>query len=115
MKLTRRSHSIPVPNRDFGPIVMRMARPGDTRALEQLAQLDSHVPLEGPVLIAEAAGEPRAARSLRTAETIADPFHHTGHLRDLLAARAAQIAPATRRSRAFAPGPARLYARAEAR
>jgi anti-anti-sigma factor len=41
--------------------------------------------------VAEVDGTIRAARSLRTGETIADPFTHTAHLCDVLAARAAQF------------------------
>ena len=100
---------------DHGPIVMRSARPDDEGPLERLAQLDSSLPLEDPVLIAEVSGQLRAARSLRTGETIADPFNHTEYLRGLLAARAAHISPARERRSRFAIRFPRLYARAEAR
>jgi hypothetical protein len=115
MSATTRVTSIWPSRHDDGPIVMRTAGPGDEGPLERLAQLDSHSPLEGPVLMAEVAGQLRAARSLRSGETIADPFNHTAHLRGLLATRSAQISPARERRRRFAIRFLRLYARAEAR
>lgn len=99
---------------DDGPITMRAARPDDERALVRLAQLDTQLPLEGPVLMAEVSGELRAARSLKTGKTIADPFHRTEHLRGLLAARADQLQPAPERRRRIPirlPRPARAEAR----
>jgi hypothetical protein len=109
-------HTTPTAQRyEDGPIAMRRARPDDERALERLAQLDSHPPLEGPVLVAEVAGEVRAARSLGAGEIIADPFQHTAHLRDLLTTQAAQMLPSPRQRDRFAIRWRRLYARAEAR
>jgi hypothetical protein len=109
-------HTTPTaPRYDDGPTAMRKARPDDERALERLAQLDSHPPLEGPVLVAEVAGELRAARSLGTGETIADPLQPTAHLRDLLSTQALQMGPSPRQWGRFAIRWWRLYARAEAR
>jgi hypothetical protein len=93
------SNEIRIPRRDDRPITTRRARPDDETALKRLAQLDSHPPLEGPLLVAEVAGELRAARSMRTGETIADPFQHTAHLRDLLSDLAAQMLPRPERRR----------------
>lgn len=101
-------------NGDDGTIAMRTAGPDDEEALERLAQLDTHPTLTGPVLMAEVSGQLRAARSLRTGVTIADPFHHTEHLRGLLATRAAQISGAAERRRRFSIRLPRL-ARAGAR
>jgi hypothetical protein len=100
------------PTEHNNPITLRAAQAADERALERLAQLDSSRPLEGPMLLAEVSGELRAARSLKTGETIADPFHHTEHMRGLLAARAAQLIPASGRRQRFSIRLPRL-ARAE--
>jgi hypothetical protein len=96
-------------------LVIRRARPADSKPLERLAQLDSSLPLDGPLLLAEVAGEIRAARSLATGETIADPFQRTYHLRALLSARAEQNFASGERPTLFTPRFRRLYARAEAR
>jgi hypothetical protein len=101
--------------RDEGAIAMRRARADDEPTLERLAELDTHPPLDGTVLIAEVGGEVRAARSLGTGETIADPFQPSAHLRDLLSSRAAQMVPSPGRAGWFAVRWRRLYARAEAR
>jgi hypothetical protein len=58
----------------------------------RLAALDSAELLEQPALVAEVDGELRAALSLRDGAVIADPFHRTEALVDLLLARAAQLA-----------------------
>ena len=72
-------------------IVIRPSRPEDERALARLAALDSaRVPAE-PLLLVEAGGELRAALSLHDRRAIADPFHHTRALVELLSARADQL------------------------
>jgi hypothetical protein len=100
---------------DEDTLVIRRAGPADGKPLERLAQLDSSLPLDGPVLLAEVDGEICAARSLATGETIADPFQRTYHLRALLSARAEQNFASGERPTLFAPRFRRLYARAEAR
>ena len=69
----------------------------------KLAALDSHAPLDGPVLGAEVEGELRAAISVDGGELVADPFARTSELRALLrAARrpaARRAAPVRRRRR----------------
>jgi hypothetical protein len=72
-------------------ITIRLARPDDCRALLELAELDSAEMPTSPVLIAEVNGELRAAVSLHDGATIADPFHHTDSVRQLLTTRAAQV------------------------
>jgi hypothetical protein len=73
------------------PIVIRPDRPEDQPALARLAGLDcARVPAT-PLLVAEVAGELRAALSLGDGQTIADPFHRTASLVELLTLRAAQL------------------------
>jgi hypothetical protein len=63
----------------------------DHSRLAKLAALDSHAPLDGPVLGAEVEGELRAAISVATGELIADPFIRTSELGALLRLRADQL------------------------
>jgi hypothetical protein len=72
-------------------LTIRRGTDADSAALERLAALDSHVPLAGPVLIAEVGGELWAARDLTTDEVIADPFRPTAHLIALLHERARHL------------------------
>ena len=83
------------------PITIRLATPDDQLALYRLAGLDSAPSLSGPVLLAELDGELRAALSLDDGSAIADPFHPTLQLLELLRTRAAAHAerPARRRPR----------------
>lgn len=72
-------------------ITIRVAYPADGPALLKLAQLDSSaLPVE-PLLVAEAAGRPRAALSLADGRSIADPFFPTDILLALLHVHAAQL------------------------
>lgn len=71
-------------------ISIRLARDDDAPALRRLAALDSASPLRGPTLLAEVAGELRAARSLGDGRTVADPFFPSADLVALLELRAAQ-------------------------
>jgi hypothetical protein len=90
-------------------VLVRFAGEADAAALEWLRQRDTcSLP---PHLVAEVDGSIRAARSLRTGETIADPFTHTAHLRHMLAVRASRLEVQPRRR--FAPRWARGYARGE--
>ena len=73
------------------PITLRLAVPDDAHALTELAQLDCARVPPSPVLIAEVGGEARAALSLRDGSTIADPFHRTAAILELLAARAEHL------------------------
>lgn len=66
---------------------LRLSRPADARALEELAQLDCARPLHGPHLVAEVGGTLRAAISLTDGVVIADPFHRTTAMVELLRAR----------------------------
>ena len=94
-------------------VTIRYAFPDDARALARLAALDSQPASSDMLLIAEVAGELRAALT-RDGQAIADPFHPTADLVQLLRARARQLEAAERsrdlrrlrpwRSRAAATG-----------
>jgi hypothetical protein len=94
-------------------ITIRVAYPGDGGALKALAALDSSEPLSQPALVAEAAGEIRAALSLADGAVVADPFTSTDHLVVLLQVHAAQIAEPIwnggRRSRSAAAAAAAVW------
>ena len=72
-------------------ITLRACGAGDALELRRLAELDGAAPLTGEVLAAEQHGELRAAIALAGRRVIADPFHPTADLVELLETRAAQI------------------------
>jgi hypothetical protein len=72
-------------------ITIRVTRPTDTDELRRVAQRDSRPVPDGDMLVAVAEGEIRAATSLSTGESIADPFHPTEELVRMLAIRRAQM------------------------
>jgi ribosomal protein L19E len=80
-------------------ILIRDSGPEDAPALMQLADLDSHTPPAGRVIVAEAAGKIRAAIGVDDGTLIADPFVATRPLEDLLELRMTQIREAARRER----------------
>ena len=65
-------------------IRIRQATARDAFALRSLAALDDRPALRGEVLLAEEAGELRAAISLETGRTVANPFARTAELVDML-------------------------------
>ena len=69
-------------------LVLRPATSADSAELERLAALDSARPLAGEVLVAYAGGELRAALSLETGRSVADPFWPSADLVELLEAAA---------------------------
>ncbi len=71
-------------------ISIRLAEPGDTQALERVAERDSRLLPAGRLLVAEVAGDVQAALSLDTGEAVADPFRPTAALVELLRIRARQ-------------------------
>lgn len=73
------------------PVTMRVAGPGDEAAIERLAALDSQRAPRGEVLVAEVAGEIRAAVGVDTGTTVADPFRPTADVVSLLRERASQV------------------------
>jgi hypothetical protein len=80
-------------------IALRVAGPGDDAALSRLAQLDSARPPAGEVLLAEVDGQAVAAVSLADGHVVATPMAPTGEARELLALRAAHLAPRPRARR----------------
>jgi hypothetical protein len=72
-------------------VTIRDATGDDHRALERLAQLDSTRAPHGPVVLAEVDGELRAAYALDERRVIADPFHRTVEVIDILMLRANHI------------------------
>jgi hypothetical protein len=82
------------PQSDASAVVdvrIRLAHDDDAAALRRLAELDSAVVPTPPLLVAEVDGELRAAVSLIDAGVIANPFHRTLALIELLRVRAAQL------------------------
>ncbi|TMM02910.1 MAG: hypothetical protein E6G05_08605 [Actinobacteria bacterium] len=72
-------------------VTIRHAFPDDALALVRLAALDSAEVPSQPLIVAEVNGELRAALSLHDGAVIADPFHRTEPLVELLCSRAAQL------------------------
>ena len=65
-------------------ITIRQATSDDAFALRRLAALDDARALRGEVLLAEHAGDIRAALSLETGRAIANPFAPTAELVEML-------------------------------
>jgi hypothetical protein len=82
-------------------VTLRFGSPADQRRLARLAELDSSTPPAPPVLLAEVDGQLQAALALADGTVLADPFHPTADLIDLLRARARQfdVTPRIRHSR----------------
>jgi hypothetical protein len=82
-------------------VTLRFASAGDQRSLARLAELDSSAPPAQPVLLAEVDGQLRAALAVTDGTVVADPFHPTADLIDLLRARARHLdaTPWIKRSR----------------
>jgi len=72
-------------------LTIRMATPFDADALNQLAELDSHEPLRGSVMVAEVGGDLWAALSLDDYAIVSDPFRPAGEVAWLLVERARQL------------------------
>jgi hypothetical protein len=89
--------NVPMPLRSS--VTLRFGFPDDLAALTRLATLDSSVPPPQPVLVAEVAGQLRAAVSLSDGSVVADPFFPSAPVVDLLRARAAQLRHAAREDR----------------
>lgn len=87
---------------DFQPLTVRLATPDDHLSLRRVAELDSATVPPPPLLIGEIDERPVAALSLSTGAAIADPFHPTAEIVQLLRMRARSLqrcAPANRRLR----------------
>jgi hypothetical protein len=65
-------------------VTLRASRPDDAAGVARLAALDSSRTPAGPFLLAEEDGVLRAALSLSTGATVADPFAPSAHLVALL-------------------------------
>lgn len=72
-------------------ITIRQATSDDAFALRRLALLDDRAALHGDVLLAEQAGEVRAAVSLESGRAIANPFAPTAALVEMLRAHSRQV------------------------
>ena len=57
----------------------------------KLSERDGRGKPPGPLLVAEVDGRLLAARSLEDGRSVADPFHHTAHLSELLALRSVHL------------------------
>jgi hypothetical protein len=68
-------------------ITIRQATTADAFALRRLAALDDSAALQGDVLVAEEAGEIRAALSMDGGRVVANPFARTLDLVDMLRAQ----------------------------
>jgi len=73
------------------PIVIRLATEADEPALRRLAQLDGARLPEGDLLVAEAAGELRAALRIADRAHVADPFFPSKELVGMLDVRARRL------------------------
>jgi hypothetical protein len=75
----------------YDAVTVRLARGNDAEAVRRLAERDGRRAPEGPMLLAEVHGELLAARALSGEGSIADPFHPTAHLIELLELRSAHL------------------------
>lgn len=73
------------------PVTLRFAFGDDAAAIGRLAALDSSEPPAMPALLCEVGGELRAVLSLADGAALADPFHPSAPLIELLRARARQL------------------------
>lgn len=80
------------------PITIRVAGEHDYARLWRLAALDSADVPAGPLLLALVDGHARAAVSVADGSAIADPFHPSAEIVDLLRVRAAGLRGRRRRS-----------------
>ena len=72
-------------------ITIREATSADAFALRRLAAIDDRTALHGHILVAEQAGEVRAAVSLEDGRSIANPFAPTASLVEMLGAYSRQV------------------------
>jgi hypothetical protein len=87
------------------PITIREAVRADLPALRRLAQRDTARMVDRPAVVALTGGEVRAALSLTSRSVIADPFHRTAELVELLRAHVRAMERSGRR-----PAPASGFA-----
>lgn len=72
-------------------ITIRQATSADAFSLRRLAALDDRPALRGDVLLAEQGGEIRAALSLESGRSVANPFAPTAELIELLRTRGRHV------------------------
>jgi hypothetical protein len=94
--LARRPVINPTPPQT-SPVTLRFGFPDDALALARLAALESAVAPAQPVLLAEVAGQLRAALSLSDGTVVSDPFFPSAAVVELLRARARQLTGGDRR------------------
>lgn len=66
------------------PIMITHSADADVPSVRRLAALDDRRPPHGPALLAYEGGELRAALGLLDGQAVADPFHRTADIVDLL-------------------------------
>jgi hypothetical protein len=79
------------------PVTIREAASADLPALRRVAERDSARMIERPAVVALSDGEVRAALSLSDGSVIADPFHRTAEIVELLRAHARAVNRSARR------------------
>jgi len=89
--LTRHRAEPQPPVCDARGVTLRYGAPADQKRLARLAALDSSKPPTPPILLAEVDGLLLAALAVTEGTVVADPFHPTADLIDLLRARALQL------------------------
>ena len=72
------------------PITITHSTEADVPSVRRLAALDDRRPPHGPALLAYVDGELRAAVGLLDGQAVADPFHRTADIMDLLRLQARQ-------------------------
>jgi len=72
------------------PITITHSTEADANSVRRLALLDDRRPPHGPALLAYVDGELRAAVGLLDGQAVADPFHRTADIVDLLRLQARQ-------------------------
>lgn len=72
-------------------IVIRAARAEDMSDVARVAARDAASPPAGPLLVAKVESDVRAAISLRDGTVVADPFHRTAELVEMLKIRAGAV------------------------
>jgi hypothetical protein len=82
-----------VTHTESAEITIRAARPEDRTELARVAARDTHELPEGRLLVAKVGADVRAAISLEDGEIIADPFHRTAELVQMLKIRAGGTRP----------------------
>jgi len=88
-------------------ITIRAARPADEAEIARVSGRDTHELPAGPLMVATVSGKVRAAISLTDGNFVADPFHRTTELVEMLKIRAgvagtATVTPLRRSRRRFA-------------